>query len=53
VVDLSDAICPSDPCAPVIGGVMVWRDDHHLSRTYVQSLTPRLRALIVPLLKDR
>jgi hypothetical protein len=50
-IDLTDAICPDDPCAAVIGGVMVWRDAHHLSRTYVESLTPRLRERILPLMK--
>jgi len=53
LIDLTNAICPRNPCAPVIGGVLVWRDDDHLTRTYVQSLTPRLRALLVPLVKDR
>jgi hypothetical protein len=53
LIDLTDAICPTDPCAPVIGGVMVWRDGHHLTRTYVHSLTPRLRAKILPLINDR
>jgi peptidoglycan/LPS O-acetylase OafA/YrhL len=51
LIDLTDAICPSDPCAPVIGGVMVWRDQHHLTRTYVYSLTARLQAMILPLVK--
>ncbi|HYO20445.1 MAG TPA: acyltransferase family protein [Dermatophilaceae bacterium] len=53
LLDLSDAICPGDPCAPVIGGVLVWRDDDHLTRTYVQSLTPRLQALLRPLAQPR
>lgn len=52
LIDLTDAICPGDPCAPVIGRVLVWRDDDHLTRTYVQSLTPRLRALLRPLVQD-
>lgn len=34
LIDLTDAICPTDPCAPVIGGVLVYRDDHHLTATY-------------------
>ena len=53
LIDLTDAICPGDPCAPVVGGVMVWRDDDHLTRTYVQSLVPRLRAVLLPLVKGR
>ena len=52
-VDLTNAICPRNPCAAVIGGVMVWRDGHHLTRTYVRSLTPRLQRLIVPLVTNR
>jgi hypothetical protein len=42
VVDLNDAICPTDPCAPVIGNVLVYRDTSHLTGTYVRSLVPRL-----------
>jgi hypothetical protein len=41
-VDLTDAICPADPCAAVIGGVLVYYDAHHLTATYAASLAPRL-----------
>ncbi|MFY1701402.1 acyltransferase family protein [Micromonospora sp. WMMA1923] len=43
LVDLTDAICPTQRCAPVIGGVLVYRDTSHLTATYVQTLAPRLR----------
>ncbi|MDQ7905748.1 acyltransferase family protein [Phytohabitans sp. ZYX-F-186] len=43
-VDLSDAICPTSPCAAVIGQVIVFRDTNHLTATYARSLAPRLRA---------
>jgi hypothetical protein len=43
LVDLTDAICPNDPCAAVIGGVVVYRDAHHLTATYAATLAPRLR----------
>ncbi|MFK3984625.1 acyltransferase family protein [Micromonospora sp. NPDC050397] len=46
LVDLTDAICPADNCAPVIGGVLVYRDSNHLTATYARSLTPRLGAAI-------
>jgi peptidoglycan/LPS O-acetylase OafA/YrhL len=46
VVDLNDVICPADPCAPVIGRVIVYRDSHHLTRTYADSLGPRLYAAL-------
>ncbi|GAA4593806.1 SGNH hydrolase domain-containing protein [Planotetraspora phitsanulokensis] len=41
-VDLSDAICPAERCAPVIGNVLVYRQGSHITATYVESLTPRL-----------
>jgi peptidoglycan/LPS O-acetylase OafA/YrhL len=42
LVDLSDAICPADRCAPVIGGVLVYRNASHLTATYARTLAPRL-----------
>ena len=44
LVDLNDAICPADRCAPVIGGMLVYRDAEHLTASYAASLSPRLRA---------
>jgi hypothetical protein len=41
-VDLFDAICPVDPCSPVIGNVLVYRQGAHITATYVKTLTPRL-----------
>ena len=38
------AVCPADPCAAVIGGVLVYRDDHHVTATYARTLTPWLAA---------
>jgi hypothetical protein len=42
IVDLFDAICPADRCAPVIGNVLVYRQGSHITATYVTSLAPRL-----------
>ncbi|MGW4466875.1 acyltransferase family protein [Micromonospora sp. NPDC004704] len=50
LVDLTDAICPADRCAPVIGGVLVYRDSSHLTATYARSLTPRVGAALDTLL---
>jgi hypothetical protein len=33
LVDLSSAVCPTDPCPPVIGSMLVYRDHHHLTAT--------------------
>lgn len=41
-VDLNSAICPTRMCAPVIGGVLVYRDSNHLTGTYAGTLAPRL-----------
>ncbi|MFI6760327.1 acyltransferase family protein [Micromonospora sp. NPDC050417] len=46
LVDLTDSICPAARCAPVIGGVLVYRDSSHLTASYARSLTPRLGAAI-------
>jgi peptidoglycan/LPS O-acetylase OafA/YrhL len=46
VVDLSDAICPGDPCQAVIGDMIVQRDDHHLTATFAASLAGVLEAAL-------
>ncbi|MGH3345855.1 MAG: acyltransferase family protein [Nocardioides sp.] len=38
VLDLNLAFCPDAPiCLPVVGDVIVWRDDHHVTATYATS----------------
>ncbi len=46
LVDLSDAICPGDPCQPVVRGMIVYRDDHHLTATFAASLAGLLGAAL-------
>ena len=46
LIDLNAWICPNDPCAAVIGGVIVYRDKTHMTATYSTSLASRLRLLI-------
>ncbi|CCH18873.1 acyltransferase family protein [Micromonospora lupini] len=48
LVDLNDWICPADRCAPVIGGVLVWRDAHHLTATYSATLAGPLGTALKP-----
>jgi hypothetical protein len=38
LVNLNDAVCPDTTCAPVIGRVLVYRDESHLTATYARSL---------------
>jgi peptidoglycan/LPS O-acetylase OafA/YrhL len=40
LMDLSDFICAGGSCPAVVGNVYVYKDDNHLSRTYVESMTP-------------
>lgn len=41
-IDLNDYFCVSDECLTAIGGVAVWRDNHHFTATYSQTLAPVL-----------
>lgn len=46
LVDLTVAVCPTDPCPAVVRGMIVLRDKHHLTATFARSLAPALdRAL--------
>ncbi len=45
-VDLSDAICPAEPCQAVVAGMIVQRDDHHLTATFATSLAGVLEAAL-------
>lgn len=40
-IDLTSAICPQE-CPAVIGGVLIYRDTHHLTATYARTLAPFL-----------
>jgi hypothetical protein len=42
MIDLFDAVCPTDQCAAVIGNVLVYRQGAHITATYVKTLAPRL-----------
>jgi hypothetical protein len=51
LVDMSAATCPTDPCPPIIGNRLVYRDNHHLTATFAASLAGALGAalpVIVP-----
>jgi hypothetical protein len=42
-VDMSDFFCDARSCPPVIGNIVVYRDDSHLTATYSRTLAPMLR----------
>ena len=44
LVDMTPFICPGDPCPVVKDGMIVYRDSHHLTATFVVSLQASLEA---------
>ena len=46
LVDLSAVTCPTDPCPPVVGSMLVYRDHHHLTATFARSLVDQLGAAL-------
>ncbi|MGW9306591.1 acyltransferase family protein [Saccharomonospora azurea] len=42
-VDLSDAFCTATQCPPVIGNVLVYADDNHVTETYMQTMAAILQ----------
>ena len=41
-VDMSATMCDASTCFPVVGGVLVYKDEHHLTRTFATTLGPLL-----------
>ncbi len=41
-LDMSDAVCGRDVCRAVEGNVLVYRDSHHFTSTYMLSMTTEL-----------
>ena len=42
LLDLSDALCGPEVCRVVEGNVLVYHDEHHLTATYVRTMTSEL-----------
>lgn len=40
VLDFSDYFCMDGTCPAVVGNVLVYRDKHHISDTYMRTLAP-------------
>lgn len=43
-IDLTGAVCTADFCPAIVGNILVYKDFHHLSATFVRSLTDDLEA---------
>lgn len=44
LIDLSSAFCDARACHSVIGGLIAYRDPHHLTATFALTLIPRLES---------
>ncbi len=52
LVDYSNVFCDATKCEPVIGGVIVNRDENHITNSFVITLAPYLEKEIKTLLKN-
>ncbi len=41
-IDIADAVCDPERCPPVIGNVLVYLDDNHLTATFTTSMADLL-----------
>jgi len=46
VIDMTNQICPGDPCPVVLNGMIVYRDGWHMTATFAASLAPALWAAL-------
>jgi hypothetical protein len=47
-LDISNWVCSLDTCPVITGNILMYRDSHHLTTTYVQFLSPLIEAAISP-----
>ncbi|MEL1266438.1 SGNH hydrolase domain-containing protein, partial [Pseudoxanthomonas putridarboris] len=50
IIDMNDVICRRDVCPAQAGDRYIWRDNHHLTASYVESLREDLSRRIWPLI---
>lgn len=48
VLDLTDRFCGPELCAPVVGNVMVYRDNNHITDSYARSMRPYIAEALWP-----
>lgn len=51
-VDLSDNFCDETRCYGVIGNIIVYRDEHHITAEFAKTLAPALREPLAEALKS-
>ncbi len=53
LLNLDRVFCDSDTCQPVIGNIVVYRDDNHLTDTFAKTLAPNISAAIAEVLRSK
>ncbi|PRZ18896.1 acyltransferase family protein [Nesterenkonia sandarakina] len=51
-LDLTEHFCPEEKCSAIIGNVLVYRDSHHLTNEYVETMVPHLERELQQALPD-
>lgn len=46
IIDLTDAFCSQETCEPIIGNVLAYRDEDHMTATYARTLAPALETAL-------
>ena len=46
-LSVNDRICSDENCPAIRGGVIMWRDRHHLTATFAESLAPYIEPAII------
>jgi peptidoglycan/LPS O-acetylase OafA/YrhL len=47
VLDFAPLVCPEGVCRMVIGNVLVWRDPHHITKTYAETMAGAFEQALV------
>ncbi|WP_134714902.1 acyltransferase family protein [Saccharomonospora xinjiangensis] len=50
-LDFSDYFCDAQTCPPVIGNVLVYLDDNHVTATYLETMSPIVETRLVEALR--
>ena len=49
LVDFTDLFCSQGQCPAVIGNVLVYRDKHHVTGTYMRTMAPAVWERLAPI----
>ena len=52
-INLTDRLCRGDSCQTVEHGMIMYRDDNHLTGKFAEALAPELDAVLLPILGER